>query len=141
MNLQLIKRQRGVSLLEVLISVVVLTVGLLGLAGLQAVSLKNNTSAYQRGLASMMAYDVIDRIRADLPNCANYAVGMASDGAGDVKNWKDGVKAALPGGSASIVLAGGTITVAIQWDDNRDGAPIQFTTQTTLPTAPPSTCT
>lgn len=136
-----ITRQRGVSLLEVLISIVVLSIGLLGFAGLQAASLKNNTSAYQRGLATMMAYDVIDRMRADLPNCATYAVGPGAAGAGDVKNWKDGVKAALPGGNASIVIAAGTVTVTILWDDNRDANPIQFTTQTTLPTTAPSTCT
>lgn len=136
-----IKRQRGVSLLEVLISVVVLSIGLLGLAGLQAVSLKNNTSAYQRGLATMLAYDVIDRMRADLPACASYAVALGAAGAGDAKDWKDGVKEALPGGDASIVIAGGTVTVTIQWDDNRDAKPIQFTTQTTLPTSAPSTCT
>lgn len=135
------KRQQGVSLLEVLISVVVLSIGLLGLAGLQAVSLKNNTSAYQRGLATMLAYDVIDRMRADLPGCASYAVAFGVDGAGDVQTWKNGVKAALPGGNAQVVIAAGTVTVTIQWDDNRDAVPIQFTTQTTLPTAAPSTCT
>lgn len=137
----LIKRQRGVSLLEVLISVVVLSIGMLGLAGLQVVSLKNSTSAYQRGLATMLAYDVIDRMRADLPNCASYAVAMGADGAGDVQNWKDGVKAALPGGNASVVIAAGTATITIRWDDNRDAVPISFTTQTVLPITAPSTCT
>lgn len=128
-----IKRQLGVSLLEVLISVVVLSVGLLGLAGLQAVSLKNNTSAYQRGLATMLAYDVIDRIRADMPDSASYAVGMGSDGTGDVLDWKNGVKAALPGGNAQVVIdLTNKVTVTIQWDDNRNGNPIQFTTETSL---------
>lgn len=136
-----IKHQRGVTLLEVLISVVILSVGLLGLAGLQAVSIRNNTSAYQRSVATMLAYDVIDRIRADLPNCNGYPVAMGANGAGDVQNWKDGVKAALPGGDASIVIAAGTATVTIRWDDNRNAANLNLTTQTTLPTLAPSTCT
>ncbi|MEQ1661152.1 MAG: type IV pilus modification protein PilV [Thiobacillus sp.] len=128
-----IRRQRGVSLLEVLISVVVLSVGLLGLAGLQAVTLKNNTSAYQRSLATMMAYDVIDRIRADLPNRANYVVAMNAAGAGNVLLWKNGVKADLPDGNASVAISvTEKVTVTIQWDDNRDGVPIQMVTETNL---------
>ncbi len=143
----ILKRQQGVSLLEVLISVVVLSIGLLGLAGLQAVSLRNNASAYQRGLATMLAYDVIDRMRADLPNCASYAVAFGADGNGDVADWKDGVEAALPGGDARVVMANGLITVTIRWDDDRNAGNYDLTTQTTLPiaTVPPappfSTCT
>lgn len=140
-TLSTLKRQQGVSLLEVLISVVVLSIGLLGLAGLQTVSLRNNASAYQRGLATMLAYDVIDRMRADLPNCANFAVAFGDDGNGDVADWKGAVEAALPGGDARVVMANGLITVTIRWDDNRNAVPYSFTTQTTLPTTAPSTCT
>ena len=142
MSRSVINRQQGVSLLEVLISVVVLSIGLLGLAGLQTVSLRNNASAYQRGLATMLANDVIDRMRADLPSCGTYAVSLdPADGEGDVADWKDTVAAALPGGRASVVMAAGTVTVTIRWDDNRNEVPISFTTQTTLPTTAPSTCT
>ena len=58
-------RARGFSLLEVLIALLVLSIGLLGLAALQTVGLKFNTQSYQRTQAVLNAYDIIDRIRAN----------------------------------------------------------------------------
>lgn len=55
----------GFTLIEVLIAVVLLAGGLLGLAALQAASLKNNQSAYNRSQATQLAYDMADRIRAN----------------------------------------------------------------------------
>jgi len=57
--------QTGFTLIEVLIAVLVLSLGLLGMAGLQATSLKNNNAAATRGQATLLAYDVIDRMRAN----------------------------------------------------------------------------
>lgn len=56
----------GFTLLEVLISVLILSVGLLGIAGLQVTSLKNNHSSYQRTQATLLGYDVVDRMRANM---------------------------------------------------------------------------
>ena len=56
---------RGFTIIEVLIAVLVLSLGLLGMAGLQATSLRANTSAAQRGQATLLAYDIIDRMRAN----------------------------------------------------------------------------
>ena len=55
----------GFTLIEVLIAMLVLGVGLLGLAGLQANSLRNAQSAYNRSLATELAYDLADRMRAN----------------------------------------------------------------------------
>jgi len=60
------KIQSGFTLLEVMVAIVVLSLGLLGLAGLQAASLRNNQTAYYRGIATHQAYDMADRIRANL---------------------------------------------------------------------------
>lgn len=57
--------QRGFTLIEVLIAVLVLSLGLLGLAGLQASSLRYNSAAAARGQATFLAYDIIDRMRAN----------------------------------------------------------------------------
>ena len=60
------KTQSGFTLLEVMVAIVVLSLGLLGLAGLQAASLRNNQAAYYRGIATQQTYDMADRIRANL---------------------------------------------------------------------------
>ncbi len=70
----------GFALVEVLVAVVILAVGLLGLAGLQASSLGNNQSAYNRSLATQLAYDIADRMRANVVNArlmasSAYCVG------------------------------------------------------------------
>ena len=62
----------GFTLIEVLISIVVLAVGLLGLAGLQSTSLRNNLSAYNRSQATLLAYDLADRMRANIAGKATY---------------------------------------------------------------------
>ena len=59
------KKNTGFTLIEVLIAMIILAVGLLGLAGLQATTLKNNQSAYNRIKATQLAYDIADRMRAN----------------------------------------------------------------------------
>ncbi len=63
-------KNTGFTLIEVLIAVLLLAGGLLGLAALQATSLRNNQSAYYRSQATQLAYDMADRIRAN-PDVAN----------------------------------------------------------------------
>jgi type IV pilus assembly protein PilV len=64
--LALRKRQEGFSLIEVLVAALVLSIGLVGVAALQAMSLKNNQSAYMRSQASALAYDLADRMRSNV---------------------------------------------------------------------------
>jgi type IV pilus assembly protein PilV len=66
--------ESGFTLIEILVAVVVLSLGLLGLAGLQVSSLNNNQTAYYRGIASQQAYDMADRMRANLTgvSAGNY---------------------------------------------------------------------
>lgn len=68
--------QRGFSLIEVMVALLVLAIGLLGLAGLQTLGLKFNTQSYQRTQAVLNAYDIVDRIRA---NAGGIAVGVYDD--------------------------------------------------------------
>jgi type IV pilus assembly protein PilV len=69
------QRQRGFTLIEVLIAVLVLGVGLLGLAALQTAGVRSNHNAYLRSQATVLAYDIIDRMRANyegaLPDLVN----------------------------------------------------------------------
>jgi len=60
------KRQGGFTLIEVLVSAMILSIGLVGVAGLQVISLKNNQSAYMRSQVSAFAYDLADRMRSNV---------------------------------------------------------------------------
>lgn len=78
-----VREQAGFTLLEILVAIVVLSIGLLGLAGLQAASLNNNQTAYYRSVASQQAYDMADRMRANL-------AGIAAENYNNLTtNWKE----------------------------------------------------
>lgn len=62
--------QGGVAMIEVLIAIVVVSFGLLGVAGLQLAGMKANQTAYFRSVATSQAYDMADRMRANLPGIA-----------------------------------------------------------------------
>lgn len=71
----------GYAMLEVLISILIIAFGLLGLAGLQGFSISNNHNAYLRNQATLYAYDIADRIRANRTgfDAGNYNNGTAAD--------------------------------------------------------------
>lgn len=135
------KNGSGFTLLEVLVTLVVLAIGLLGLAGLQATGLKSNLTAYYRSQATQFSYDIADRMRANMvainsyptndPSTANeQASCLTAAGCtpsqmaeNDLYEWNLTLTSALPSGTATISPANaGIYTIAIQWDNNRDGA-------------------
>lgn len=73
---RVMKQQRGVTILEILIAILIISFGLLGTAGLQAIGLKASLSANQRTTATLLAYDAADRVRA---NRAGHALGAYSN--------------------------------------------------------------
>lgn len=62
------RHQAGVGLIEVLVAVLVLSIGFLGVAALQARSLSTNNSAMARSMATIASYSILDAMRADLSN-------------------------------------------------------------------------
>lgn len=120
---------RGFSLLEVLVAIVVLSIGLLGLAGLMASGLKNAHSAYHRTQATWLAYDVLDRMRANrqvaLAGGYNLALGATPGGSGlaatDLSEWDTALTETLPAGdgSISVTTASRAVTIIVQWNDAR----------------------
>jgi type IV pilus assembly protein PilV len=77
----LANRQRGVGMLEILVSVLVLAIGLLGLAALQSIGMKYNYQSLQRTQAVMLAYELTDRIRAnsDARVAGQYTIAYGTD--------------------------------------------------------------
>lgn len=114
----------GFTMLEVLISIVIIAFGLLGVAGLQAFALKNNNSASLRTTATILAADMMERMRANHLGHAGYnatslgdyenpvatcltpsgACSPAQLAANDLAEWQDRVGAALPNGVGIVCL-------------------------------------
>jgi type IV pilus assembly protein PilV len=67
-------RTRGVTMIEVLVALLILTVGLLGVAGLQARMQTAEVEAFQRAQAIVLLQDMVDRINANRRNVASYVI-------------------------------------------------------------------
>lgn len=141
------KNDSGFTLIEVLVSMTILSIGLLGLAGLQVTGLKNNQTAYYHSEATQLLYDMADRMRANSPAtvrsipanspylssawttspvaqaaCAT-TVGCttANMAQNDLYQWNTAIGSTLPGGTGTITVNGNVFTITINWDDNHDG--------------------
>ncbi|MCP3868168.1 MAG: type IV pilus modification protein PilV [Gammaproteobacteria bacterium] len=122
---------KGFTLLEVLITVVIFSVGLLGLAGLQATGIKVNHSSLLRTQATMLAYEIADCMRTNKGDdliLNKYEVGFDDDYSSpgnmaeeDIKRWKLNLARALPGGLGAVQLENDLVrvTIDVQWDDTR----------------------
>ena len=111
-------------MIESLVAILVLAVGLLGLAFLQAQGLKFNTSAYSRTQASLLAGDILDRMRLNAGSAAAYATTSPSGSCdplvasvqNDINCWLARLGTALPSGTGSITDNGaGSYTVTVTW--------------------------
>jgi type IV pilus assembly protein PilV len=117
----------GFTLIEALVSLLVLSIGLLGLAGLQLTSLRTTHGSALRSQATLLAYDITDRMRANRRAALNgdYAIALTVDptagtvAGDDLVAWKQALARTLPGGDGSIVSTGPAarpvFTIRIQW--------------------------
>ncbi|RRN80617.1 MULTISPECIES: type IV pilus modification protein PilV [Pseudoxanthomonas] len=140
------RRQAGVSLLEVMISVLILGIGLLGIAAMQATALRNGQSSLERTQAVMQTYAILDVLRANRTNAiagyyntsgmqctpanpdASLPAGQQS-AQGELNVWLVALKTSMGQAGdtttcanvacAGNAVGGGTCTVTIQWDDSR----------------------
>jgi type IV pilus assembly protein PilV len=138
MKTNAVKRAAGFSLVEVLISMVILSFALLGTAALTANGLKSTNDSSYRSQATFLADDILDRMRANVSKArgGQYNIDVAGNltaGSGtleyfDAKEWLDSLKDALPGGKGTVKVAGGVATIVITWD----GGDTAFTTKSQL---------
>lgn len=127
--------QTGFSLIEALVTLAILSVGLMGLAFLQAQGMQLNTSAYARTQASVLVGDILDRMRLNSGNVAAYDTGsfsptpadcdqtLAPDATNDRDCWYERLQEALPGGDGEITFNAGTgvVTVTVRWRERPGG--------------------
>ena len=143
-----LKQQRGVGLVEVLIALLVLSIGLLGLAALQTQALKFNQGAFLRTHATTLAYDILDRMRANRDQASSTNSYITAAGTGipamttnceasdcspsdmaeyDLNKWKAALQARLPNGDGTISVSGSIFTITTQWDSRDDGNNVTLT--------------
>jgi type IV pilus assembly protein PilV len=129
-------RSAGFSLIEVLISIVILSVALLGTAGLTAASLKSTNTSYYRSQATVLADDMLDRMRANVIKARggqyNIDAGKPTSAAPDTlekfdcDEWLATLADTLPGGEGTVTVnPGSNATIVITWSDGEidaDGA-------------------
>jgi len=145
LTMNIMRKQNGFSMLEALVTLLIVSLGLLGIAGIIANSLKVNQGAQIRSQASWLANDIIDRMRANrttaeggayvLDDCADAPAADGVVANDDLSQWCAAVAAALPTGTGAVALDANKVTVTVQWDDTRAAGGIaaqQFVVETRL---------
>lgn len=101
----------GFTLVEVLIALIVLSIGLLGIAAMYVETLRANRSALVRTQAIALASDLADRIRSNRVPANNYTgSGVNGQAIADLVAWNDQVADQLPGGDGTVLFRAGTAT-------------------------------
>jgi len=131
-------QQRGVSLIESMIALLVISIGLLGIAALQITAMKQNTSALNHSQAVWIGYNIADRIRANFGEFDQYA-GIDTNSSytqdcstsactaqqmviSDAVDWSTIVQN-LPAGRGIIASpSANELVIAVMWDDEGTGA-------------------
>lgn len=132
--------QRGITLTEVMMSLLLMSLGLLGMASLQGKALSSNQGAYLRSQAAISSYDILDRLRANrsLANQGKYnhdlngkipAAAENNMASVDLNDWLTLLKNNLPKGKGAIKCVNQqSCTIQVQWfdvsintDTNEDG--------------------
>jgi type IV pilus assembly protein PilV len=111
--------QAGFALIETMIAILIMTVGVLGMVGLQAKATSSISDSRSRAEAVIATEKLIAIVWNDQPNAASYATGGA-----DLANWSDELQQNIPGATPTVTItpttpvAGTTrnqIDITISW--------------------------
>lgn len=141
-----INKNQGFTLVEALIAFFILSIGMLGIASLQTISLKAGKTSVYSSVATMKVDELFESMRANLST--DPGVLLAYEGAGadkgciaskcdslslaqeDVFWWRKNLKAGLPGAAVSTVVVTpaavpskmATVKISISWDERKQNA-------------------
>jgi type IV pilus assembly protein PilV len=135
------RKFRGDTMIEVLVTVLILAVGVLGVAAMQVTTLQNLSTSHSASVAELLADGFAERMRANSPAALadtylhNTAPGAFTDcvanvcnptqlASYDIGNWWIAMQAALPSAAGTVTRVGGTGTfiVTVRWDEDRSGS-------------------
>lgn len=129
-RLRIRRAQRGATLIEVLVSIVVLSIGLLGAAALQASALRNNQFSYERAQTTVLGQSILDAMRSNLAavDAGSYqmttwtceAPAAASLAQRDLARWIGDIQTQIgPGSCGRVSCQARVCTIGISWTDSR----------------------
>jgi type IV pilus assembly protein PilV len=138
---RVVRSQRGDTMIEVLVTIIIIAVGVLGAAALQVTTLKNLSTSHSASVAAIVAEDFSERMRAN-PTAALAGTYVHSEAPGgdtdcaanlctmddlakyDINTWWDQLTTVLPVGSAVVTRDAGTNTfvLTVRWDEDRSGS-------------------
>jgi type IV pilus assembly protein PilV len=116
--------QRGATLLEALIGILIFSVGILALVGMQALAIKHMSDAKYRSDAAFFANQLIGQMWVNRgvngANLVNYAYAGSGAPPVVIDNWVTSIQNALPGVTAAanrpiVTVAGTTVTITVRW--------------------------
>jgi type IV pilus assembly protein PilV len=135
------RRQRGDTMIEVLVTVIIIAVGVLGAAALQVTTLKNLSSSHSASAAAIVAEDFSERMLANpiatladnyihttapgvYPDCVTNACTPAQLATFDMGTWWAELAGVLPAGRGQVTRNAGTNTfvLTVRWDEDRSGS-------------------
>ncbi len=129
------RQQRGMMLIEVLVSILIFSIGVLALVGLQARMTASQSDAKYRADAGYLANEVVGMMWSDLAHVANYN-GTACTSNTRCSDWQSKVSNTLPNGTGAIVIDATTqmVTITVTWQHGSDGQHT-YSTRTRLSSA------
>jgi type IV pilus assembly protein PilV len=136
------RAQSGLSLLEVLVTIVVISLGILGVSGLQVTGMKNSYGALLRAQAAQYAYDMTDRMRVNRAAAVKGEYNLIMDDPKptgtslpkvDLAGWLTQLERLPDGDGAVTVTPAGVATITVRWSEAAlGGSTAQLTVVTEL---------